>query len=597
MQPNQTITTIIKKLPGLLKELFSFAPLPLTGEYFFSLLDAVTMVLGILTLNNFFTSLQNYASGMIPIKGVIVCFLIFIGVRIGNEIFNGVSNLLGEYVGDLARGKHILRLHQKCTTIPAIYFEETKNVELLTQAYQGAYYIRKLLHVFMDMLFLYAPYFLFLSVLLIKINPYLLWIIPFAFIPTVLTHIFKGKISSDTENALANLVLHKNHFLNVLTEKQFLKDTFIYQLRDVFLEKLGFTQEQMAKITKKGYRKSKNLDAVGEIFSNAGYISIIILLVGLTASQKITIASFAAILANCDELFSLIDEILSYRLGEISESMGKISKYFNFLEQDLTLPEITAQNQDHKLTVKNISFKYPSNPQNTLKNISFEINKGDCVVVVGRNGSGKTTLGKILLGLYAPSAGEVLYPKESKLQETPFSTALFQEYNKHYLTLSENVSLSDIQRPAGAAQIRSCLEKTGFFENSKQNQLQLDSQMGREFGGKELSEGQWQRVALARCMFRNGSVAVFDEPTSAIDPVEEDHLFFLLKELAQGRCAVIISHRLGITRLADVVLVMRDGELVGCGTHDFLLKTCPPYQDLWGEFKKPSLTEKELAWQ
>lgn len=213
--------------------------------------------------------------------------------------------------------------------------------------------------------------------------------------------------------------------------------------------------------------------------------------------------------------------------------------------------------------------------------INLTIHKGEKIVILGENGSGKTTLSKILLGLYPPESGRLLYdgkPAHIFSRESLYSnvTAIAQDFVAYHLTLRENVALSNITRVNHDGEIWSALSLAGAESLGG-----LDDRMGREFGGRELSDGQWQKLAIARGLFRDSGMILLDEPTSALDPLVETEILTKFMKAAEGKTALIISHRVGLCKLADRIVVMKNGGITEIGTHDDLMQMNGEYAKLY----------------
>ena len=151
-------------------------------------------------------------------------------------------------------------------------------------------------------------------------------------------------------------------------------------------------------------------------------------------------------------------------------------------------------------------------------------------------------------------------------------SAVFQNYGRYKLSVAENVKISDTTSNEG---IGPCL-KEADFHLLEENQI-----LAREFGGVDLSTGQWQRLAIARGFYRKSDLIFLDEPTASIDPLEDGRLFACFHRLTAGKSSIVVTHRLGSIRYADRIWVMKDGRLVGDGTHKNLLDTCEEYQRIW----------------
>lgn len=206
-------------------------------------------------------------------------------------------------------------------------------------------------------------------------------------------------------------------------------------------------------------------------------------------------------------------------------------------------------------------------------------------MVLGVNGSGKTTLSKLILNLYPPIRGEIQYDHRASLNIEKGSLYSYlsvvpQNFTSYCLTLRENVAISDLKHLNDDSLVTQTLKSTGL--TSLLNEAGgLDGQLGREFGGKELSGGQWQKLAIARGFFKESQFIILDEPTSALDPLIETEILQQFIELAKDKTAVIISHRVGLCKLADRIIVMKDGRICESGKHDELIERDGEYKRLY----------------
>lgn len=222
-----------------------------------------------------------------------------------------------------------------------------------------------------------------------------------------------------------------------------------------------------------------------------------------------------------------------------------------------------------------LSFRYPRTGVDILKDITATIELGERVALVGKNGAGKTTLANILLGLYPPSGGS-LQINGSRYNDRGVASAVFQNYVKFLLPVRDNVGFADIRHIQDDKGIQSSLlrARSAFSED-------LDVWLGHEFGVRELSGGEWLRIAVARGLFRRSEFVVFDEPTASIDPIAEVEMIRELLTEDESRATLVISHRLGVTRLCDRILVLDEGQLVEDGTHEELLANGGIYAEMW----------------
>jgi ABC-type multidrug transport system fused ATPase/permease subunit len=303
-----------------------------------------------------------------------------------------------------------------------------------------------------------------------------------------------------------------------------------------------------------------------------------------TGDVTVLMASFMS-LGNW--LFSAV--IGMQRLGE---SSGLASDTRAFL--GLPTPHAAAATADDapqtapaasRIEVVDLRFAYPGARRPVLDAVSLTIPPGQRVAIVGENGAGKTTLLKLILGLYQPDEGAV-HLGGTPVHELPAAerqrrmAAVFQHFTRYPLTVRENVTLnrdSGRGRPA----IDDVLAMAGLDRSVRELPAGSDTVLAPDLGGVDLSGGQWQRLAIARAGWRNAAVLALDEPTAALDPMAEVAIFRRFAALAEGRTTLLVSHRLGMARLADRILVLERGRIVEDGTHNELLTVGGRYAAMW----------------
>ena len=208
------------------------------------------------------------------------------------------------------------------------------------------------------------------------------------------------------------------------------------------------------------------------------------------------------------------------------------------------------------MTARAVTFTYPGTKRAAVSGVDLNIAPGTTVALVGANGAGKTTLAKLLLGLYVPSAGQLIRrgvdTREATRRSVQAGTAaVFQNYQRYQMSLRDNVILAETTAAGDEERLLRALREGGVPEELWQGPDGLDVMLSREFGTRDLSLGQWQRLAIARVLFREHDTILLDEPTASIDPLEEQAVYERFMRIAAGRTAIIVTHRLASARLAD----------------------------------------------
>ena len=336
--------------------------------------------------------------------------------------------------------------------------------------------------------------------------------------------------------------------------------------------------------------KAIRLSAAGVMLKNLSYVANVAIALLLMVRGGLAVGQFAA----CLTAFGLLQDnlsMLSEYVARFLQSWHHVEEYYDFFRAETEKEgEEDYRPFQREVELRGVHYRYPGGDRDALDGVDLTIRKGEHVVIVGVNGSGKTTLSKVLTGAYEACSGGVYYDgrdiagiRKSGLYRDV--SLVPQDFVHYHFSLRENICISDFTRREDEERIRGVVQAVGIQE-LVQGLGGLDAQLGREFGGSELSGGEWQKVAIARGLFRDSGLILLDEPTSALDPLVEYEILTGFLKLIQGKTSVIISHRVGICRHADKVVVMKAGKVVECGTHEALRKAGGEYARIWGEQAK-----------
>ena len=275
-------------------------------------------------------------------------------------------------------------------------------------------------------------------------------------------------------------------------------------------------------------------------------------------------------------------EGLGWSVSNLYESNLFLTTLNEFLAIRSKLPEAVRpqpfpSSLGQGITFDRVSFQYPHEERVAVRNFTFTIKPGEHVAFVGANGAGKTTLVKLLCRLYDPTSGRITIGG-TDLRDYAIAdvrgavSGIFQDFVKFQFSAKDNISLGVNASEVALPVVVQAAKQAGVHEAIERLPKGYESLLGKLFdGGHELSIGEWQKVALARAILRNSQVLILDEPTSAMDAKAEAELFERFHELAQGRTAILISHRLSTVKMADRIFVVDRGQIVEQGTHDDLM--------------------------
>lgn len=293
-------------------------------------------------------------------------------------------------------------------------------------------------------------------------------------------------------------------------------------------------------------------------------------------------------------LLSIADNIgwqLQYATKNIAEAKEYMEDLTTFINLDLTegAKDIPDKNPlvFESLEFKNVFFQYPNSTTPILNGLSFKLEAGKHYALVGANGAGKTTITKLLTRLYDDYEGMILINgKELKTYPLSSIKALFsvvyQDFSHYQISVADNVALGDIAKPPNEKELLDIASMVGLQTTIDHLPNGINTTLGRiKTDSLELSEGQWQRIAIARSLLSRAPIKILDEPTSALDPLAENQLYQEFEKLMRGKTTIFISHRLGSTKLADEILVIENGKLTERGSHQQLLEENGSYAKMY----------------
>jgi len=276
---------------------------------------------------------------------------------------------------------------------------------------------------------------------------------------------------------------------------------------------------------------------------------------------------------------------MSWALSDMVNRLMKYHEHGIFIEKMRAFLECKSKINDgpetagalESLVIRNLKFSYGDEDENcALKSVNMEIKKGEKIAIVGYNGAGKTTFTKLLMRLYDPNEGGILYNGKNLKEYTLESlrshmAAVFQDYRIFACSLAENVAGGACESETRA---REALQKSTFLEKLSTLPMGLHTQLTREFdnSGTQLSGGEQQKVAIARAFYKDADLVILDEPSSALDPDAEYALNQAISQYAENKTVIFISHRLSTTRNVDRIYMFDGGRIVESGTHEELIR-------------------------
>lgn len=359
----------------------------------------------------------------------------------------------------------------------------------------------------------------------------------------------------------------------------------------------------------KYYTQKKQLDKkllvfsfLTELLRRSGEITMFVYIVYHALIGSISIGDIAMytgyVITSTNSFYHAVSQFIGYVFYACRFIMPEYFKFLSIACPDDVSSDIRLSSFE-TLEFKNVYFKYPLSTEYILKGVSFQINQGDKISLIGINGSGKTTIVKLMLRLYEVDAGEILI---NGINITRYDikdirrifSVLFQNFVKYPLSLRDNIALSDYQRVYNDEEITQSLKQSGIYDELSDNlNNHLDTKMTRRFSddGIELSGGQWQKIALSRAYFKNSEILIFDEPSASLDAEAEDKIFNNFAKISNGKTGIMISHRVSSAKMATQIIVLDEGKIIENGTHEELIENNGVYAKLFNLQKNKYLAK------
>ncbi len=383
-----------------------------------------------------------------------------------------------------------------------------------------------------------------------------------------------------------------NYLEWILTRDAHVKEVKLFDLGPLILGRYRALYRTFLGEDRALARKRLVLGTALGMLSAAAFYACYVVVAGRAARAEISVGDLTLSLAVFRQGQAAFESVLSSIAGMYEDALF-MSNLFLFLElpsageATRAVPAKTLPRGQHAIVLKHVSFRYPGAETWALRDISLVIAAGEKLALVGENGAGKSTLIKLLLRLYEPTEGEILYGgidirdldvKDLRLR----FGAVFQDFVRYQLSVGENIGLGEPAKLDSKEAIAAAAEAGGAAGMIDALPAKYDTVLGAWFeNAHDLSGGQWQKLAVARAFMRDADVLVLDEPTAAIDAESEVALFERFRTLAKSRSAVIISHRFSTVRMADRIAVIEGGKLTEAGTHDSLVAQGGRYAKLF----------------
>lgn len=383
----------------------------------------------------------------------------------------------------------------------------------------------------------------------------------------------KQKITLDDSSKLSSKL---DYFYKLSKSSNASKDIKLYGFQDYFIYTVAKITSNIEKIIAKYTNQSASVSGIRAVLNLIRQLISYVYLIYLVTIGCLTVSEFVFYFGIITGFSNwIVNLVFSYsKIERSANDCAVFRKYIESENESKDKPDVDFS-EIESIEFKDVSFTYPSAEKSTINNMSFKINKGENIAIVGENGAGKTTAIKLLCGLYYPTNGDILINGKSSRDfssESYFDlfSAVFQDYFFMPMTIAENISAEmdyDKEKLYSAFKKAGILEKINALPN-KENAL-MDKNVYKN--AVDFSGGEKQKLLLAKAIYKNAPVLILDEPTAALDPIAENELYLKYNEITSNKISFFISHRLSSTRFCDRILFIKDGRIAESGTHEELM--------------------------
>jgi ATP-binding cassette, subfamily B, bacterial len=552
-----------------------------------SVMPVLLLYVGKLIIDNVVARIGTPNPDLSDLWGLIALEL---GLVLLSDIFNRIISLTDSLVVELYSNHVSVELIQKAAAMELWQLEDPEFYDKLEQAQRQTTARTNLTASVLSQ----AQDFVTVTALIVGLyvqDPWLVVLLIIAIIPSFLSELKFSRSSY----SLAKRWTPERRMLNYLAyigaTNESAKEVKLFHLS-------GYLSHRFEELAERFYRENRSLAIRralwGTLFNLVGSLGYYIaygVIIYRAVNGLITLGDLTFLAGSFSRLQGQVQAIFS-RFTSITNSAMYLQDYFDFIDLEVTpTARLEAQEVPARLrqgiTFENVSFRYPGSDEDVFKNLSFELRVGEKLALVGRNGAGKTTLIKLLLGLYQPTEGRILFDGIDIRAFDPEAyrglfSAIFQDFVQYNFTARENIGVGRIKDVNEQTRVEQAAQKSIADEVIESLPARYDQQLGRRFsGGTELSGGQWQKVALARAYMADAEIIILDEPTAALDAQAEYETFLRFVELTKDKTSVIISHRFSTVRMADRIAVLGSGQLLEIGTHAELMAHEGVYAELF----------------
>lgn len=518
---------------------------------------------------------------------VVVPLAVIFALWIGSSLVREISWVAEDQLSERTFNSTNEKLLRKTSKLDLAFFEAPKFFDQLSQARQQQYSLQYLpteIFSFFEMVISLSAMFGLMSLLHpLAFVILVVSVIPRFFLQGHMTRRFFWLDSDLTRNRRLT-----GYMEGILTGQGTAKEVRVFGLGDLFIHKYLNFRSKYIDAYKKQQLQFIKYDVSLDVLTTLGVGAVSVYAVLEAVRGEISLGTLTAVFSAAQQIVSLVGGLV-YSLNSVYRYSLQTSRLFELLDLDpksidgsLEPPRqkpvfLKSNGIERGISVQGVSFRYPYTEKEVLRDVTFSVPVGSKVAIVGENGAGKTTLVKLLTRFYDPISGSIQLDgrdyRDYDLESLRSSIGVvFQDFIHYSLTARENIGVGSIRNIEDRPKVEQAAIQSGANVVIDKLPQGYDTVLGRTLEeGIDLSGGEWQQISIARAYMSNASILILDEPTAALDSLREQELYEKISRLSINKTVIFISHRFSTVRMADIIVVIKDGKSVEVGSHTELM--------------------------
>ncbi len=556
------------------------------------IVEAVTGLAGAFTLlitQRILSTILGTANRDDAFREVLPFAAVLVALTVGGDVFAGLRERWRALLGERVRIKASERLMDAVARLDLLAFESPDFHDRLRRSESGSEF--RPMQIVEGVVFLPAAVLnaVGLAIAVFLIEPLVLPAVVVANVPMWLAIRRVRRDVFDQDVWETPLMRKRAYYRSLLASRETAPEVRAFGLAPVLRQRFGDLSDQhVAEVQRRWKWRGRQL-TMSHLLAAVLLMATFVIVLLFYRSGRMSLPEAGAAMIGLQRL--------AQTLGGMQWPLGQLYEGAMFLRDSEAFLDIAAGTHAGDatqpappfdvVTLEGVGFSYPEATRPALDGVDINVRPGEVIALVGENGSGKTTLAKMIAGLYRPSTGRMTWGGIDTVDVAQADlsqqvTVVFQDFCRYELTVHDNVAFGAPERVDDRDAVRVAAQRSGAARFVEPLPDGYDTVLGRMFdGGRDLSVGQWQRMAIARAFFRDTPLVILDEPTAALDPRAEHELFDKMRELFAGRAVVLISHRFSTVRGADRIYVLDHGQVIEEGSHEALMARGGRYAELF----------------